>query len=87
METLHDGETTSFANGSESRQDVPVFAPDVLEVLTLELGALIDNQVFGPCSLSEHDSIQGCGHFLGRGPALEHGQSHGSPRIMIDHVQ
>jgi hypothetical protein len=86
METLHDGDAAVPPDRSESRQNTPGFAPDVLEVLALELGALIHDQVFGPYSLRDHDSIQGGGDFLGCGSALEHGASRGASGEMIDHV-
>ena len=61
-----------------SGQDVSGLAPGLFEVFAREFGALIDDQVFGPYALREHDPIQRCGHLLRRGTALEHGESHGS---------
>jgi hypothetical protein len=87
VESFHDRNAISLSDGSKSRQDVLGFAPHVLKVLALELGALIDNQVFGPNYLSHHDSIQCGGHVFGRRSALEHGASYGPPGEMIDHVQ
>jgi hypothetical protein len=71
VESLHDGDATAFTNRSKSRQDVLGFAPDVLEVIAFELGALVDNQMFGLHMFSRHDAIHGRSHFLGGWPALE----------------
>jgi hypothetical protein len=59
----------------------------LLEVLALELGALIDDQVLWSDSLCKHDLCQGSRHFLGRRSALEDGESHATTRIVINHVQ
>ena len=72
MEALHNSETSTLVDSSESGQDVRDLAPDVFEMLALELGPLVDNQVFGPYLLGGHNAIQGRRHFLGRGPVLEH---------------
>ena len=74
LEAFHHGDATSLADSSETRQDVPGFAPDALEVLTLELGALVDDQVFGPYLFSVHDTIHCRSDLLRRRSALEHGE-------------
>ena len=79
MESFDDGDAAMLVDRTEPRQDVFGLAPGLFEVLALELGALINDQVFGLYSLREHDPIQRCRHLLRRGPALEHGESHGSP--------
>ena len=79
MKSFDDSDAPVLADGTEPRQDVHGFAPDILEVNAVEFGSLIDNQVFRPYLFSNHDAIQGCCHFLRRGAALEHSESHGSP--------
>jgi hypothetical protein len=44
MEALNNRNGAVLVDRSESRQNIPGFAPDVFEVLALELRALIDNQ-------------------------------------------
>jgi hypothetical protein len=87
MEAFHHGDATSLADRSKSRKDVHGLAPHALEVFTLELATLIDNQVSGPYLLGGHNSVQPRSHFLGSRSALENGESHGPPGIVIDHVQ
>ena len=89
MEAFDNRNGAVLVNRSESRQDIPGFAPDVFEVFyrALELGALVDNQVFRANSLRRHDAIQGGCQFLRCGSAWEHRESHRPPREMIDHVQ
>ena len=79
MEAFDYGHAAVLADGTEPRQDVHGFTPDILEVNAVEFGSLIDNQMFRLYLLSNHDAIQGCCHFLRRGPALEYGESHGPP--------
>ena len=87
VEAFDDGDTAMLADGTEARQDVHGLAPDLSEVIAIKLGSLIHDQVLGSDPLNEHDSRQPGSHFLGRGPALEDGESHGSPGIVIDHVK
>ncbi len=79
MESFDDRDAAMLSDGTKARQDVHGVAPGLLEVNAVELGSLINDQMLWLDSTGEHDSIQGCGHFPGRGPALEHGESHGSP--------
>ena len=71
--------TAVLADRAEPRQDVHGLAPGLPEVNAVELGPLINDQMLWFDSIGEHDLSQGCGHFFGRGPALEHGEPHGSP--------
>lgn len=78
METFNNSNGAVLVDGAESRQDVLRFASDVLEVFTLELGALVDNQVFGLHLFHRHDAIHRRGQFFRRSTALEHGVPNGS---------
>jgi hypothetical protein len=62
VKAFDDRNATVLADRTETGQDVHGLAPDVLEVLALELP--IDNQMFGSDSLAEHDSHHCCGHVL-----------------------
>ena len=66
------------ADSAETIPNVPGFAPNVSEVLAVELGSLVNNKVFGPDLLSVHDSIQRGSHFLGHRSALEDGEPNGA---------
>ena len=79
VKSFHDGDAAMLSDGTKARPDVHGVAPGLLEVNAIELGFLINDQMLWLDSTGEHDLIQGCGHFPGRGPALEHGESHGSP--------
>jgi len=68
VEAFEYGDAAVPPDGTEP--DVHGFTPDILEVNAVEFGSLIDNQVFRPYLLSNHDAIQGCSHFLRRGAAL-----------------
>ena len=77
----------SGVNGAEMILNVSGFAPNVFEVLAVELGALINDQVLGADLLGGHDAIQGRSDFFGCRPKLEHGASHGPPGEMVNHVE
>ena len=48
MEAFDYGDAPVLADGTEPRQDVHGFTPDILEVNAVEFVSLIDNQVFRP---------------------------------------
>ena len=77
VKSLHDGDTAMLADGPKPRPDVLCLAPDVLEVLALELRALIHNQMFRTHLLCGYDAIQRGRDLFGGGAALEDAASHG----------
>ena len=79
VKSFDHGDAAMLSDGTKARQDVHGVAPGLLEVNAIELGSLINDQMLWLDSTGEHDSLQDCGHFPGSGPALEHGESHGSP--------
>ena len=68
-----------FADRSEPRQDIHILAPLFLEVLAIELAALVDNQVLGFDLLKADNPVQSCRYLFGFRPRLEYGETHRTP--------
>ena len=76
-----------FADRSEPRQDIHRLAPLLLEVLALELAALVDNQVLWFGLRNADDPVQRRRYFFGCRPRFEYRQTHRTPRKMIHDIQ
>jgi hypothetical protein len=57
MKAFYHRDAAMLADSAKPRQDIHGLAPGLPEVNAVELGSLIDNQVFRSDSLSEHDTI------------------------------
>ena len=77
MESLHNSNAAGLTDGTKPRLDVLGFAPNVFEVLALELGPLVNNQVLGTHFLSGNDAFQRGRYFLRCRSTLKHRKSHG----------
>ena len=79
MEAFDDSNGAVPADSAETIPNVPGLAPNIFEMLAVELGSSINDQMLGLDLLGGHDSIQCRSHFFGCWSALEHGESHGPP--------
>ena len=87
MKSLHDRDAPVLANRAESWQDVAGLAPSLLEVLTIEHGTLVDNQVLGTDAFLEPNPIERRRYFLGGWLAGEDGETHRPARVVIYDIQ
>jgi hypothetical protein len=65
-----------LANGTKARFDFSIFTSRLLEVVAIELASTIDDDVLGLSILLFDGGVQCCGNLPGRGPNLEHSESH-----------
>ncbi len=87
VQAFDDGDATVSSYRSESRCDVSLLAPFLLEVRALELAALVDDEVLGFGLLDFNDSVQGRRYVRRFRPRLVVGESRPASREMILDVQ
>lgn len=79
MEAFDNSNGAVPADSATTIPNVPGFAPHVLEVLTVELGSLVNDQMLRLDLLGGHDPIQRRSHLFRCWSALEHGAAHRPP--------
>jgi len=87
VEAIHAVLTAAFRNMRGRGYNHHALEVAIISPQEIHDRILIDNHVFRSNTLLEHDPIQGCRDFFGRGLCLEYGESDQTPGIVIYHVQ